>query len=190
MPSHDHLMPNSGKELLREICGKKLKTVEGYHIDLLDDANRVTFSAVTRMHFADGAAYDLHATYVEIEITKGFTDDCGVLSLSKADGDIWVPVGIKPFKLNIGKTIDEAILVNDFDLLKHNGIDEGSFAFTKAVLLRSKSEYISFALDSFTEDAVVVRTGSDPSSLVPDGSGSWYEEDGWTDDYTRTFESL
>ncbi len=121
---------------------------------------------------------------------EGAWDDAGAYSFGPAEGDVWLPEGVEPFKLPIGREIDGVSLVNDYDVLRRGGDEIGTFAFTKAVLLRTGLEHIAFSMDDFCEDAIVVRRGFDPDELVPDGSGSWYDEPGWTDDYERRVEAL
>lgn len=188
MASYDHLISNEGKNLLRKLCGKRLEFIQGHRVELLDDGERVTFHSVARLHFDDGKAFDLHARFVHVDIAEEFWDDVGALSFGEAEGDIWLPEGVEAFKLPIGRVIDEVVLANDYDVLKHGEAEESSFAFAKAVLLRTGLEHIALSLDDFCEDAIVVRRGFDPEKLVPDGSGSWYDEPGWTDDYERRFE--
>ncbi len=189
MISHDHLIPNEGKALLSELRGERLEYVEGYRIDFDEHDEKTTLHGVARLHFGCGE-YDLRVGYVHVDIADDFCDDVGALSFAEADGDIWVPEGVDAYRLRVGREIDEVLLANDYDILTRNGEPASSFAFTKAVLFRSGLDHIAFAIDDFSEDAVVVRRGFDPDELVPDGSGSWYEEPGWSDEYSREFERL
>ena len=190
MNNHQHVITAREKRWLSALYGKTLKLIEGYRFDFDHDDNKTTFYSTARLHMKDGGAYDLKTTFVHVDITDDFWDDVGEFHFGSATGDIWAPEGIDTFKLTINRKIDEVLLVNDHDVLKHGEEVVGRFAFTKAILLRSGESYISLAMDDFCEDAIVVRTGRDRASLVPDDSGSWYEKPGWTDDYTRAYESI
>ena len=72
--------------------------------------------------------------------------------------------------------------VNDYDTLMHDGGKESTFAFTKAVLFRTGLEHIALSMGDFSENAIILRRGFDPDELVPEGSGSWHDEPGWTDE--------
>ncbi len=190
MNNHDHIMPAEGRGLLASLLGRKLKSVEGYRYDLTPVEGKTTFYAVARLHMEDGESFDLRVGLVRVDIAEGAWDDAGAYSFGPAEGDVWLPEGVEPFKLPIGREVDGVSLVNDYDVLRRGGDEIGTFAFTKAVLLRTGSEHIAFSMDDFCEDAIVVRRGFDPDELVPDGSGSWYDEPGWTDDYERRVEAL
>ncbi len=190
MADHDCIIPAEGRNLLASLLGRKLKYVEGYRYDLNPVEGKTTFYAVARLHMEDGESYDLRVRLARIDIAADFWDDAGVYSFGRAEGDIWLPEGVETFKLPIGREIDGVLLVNDYDVLMHGGRKEGEFAFTKAVLLRTGLDHIAFSMDDFSEDAIVVRRGFDPDELVPDGSGSWYNEPGWTDEYERKLEAL
>ncbi len=190
MADYDYIIPAEGKSLLASLPGRKLKSIEGYRYDLTPVKGKTTFYAVARLHMEDGESYDLRVTLAHIDIAADFWDDAGVFSFVRAKGDIWLPEGVEALKLPIGREIDSVSLVNDYDILMHADREKGTFAFTKAVLLRSGLEHIAFSMDTFCEDAIVVRSGFDPEALIPDGSGSWYDEPGWTDHYERKFETL
>ena len=190
MADYDYIIPAEGRSLLASLLGRKLKCIEGYRYDLKPVEGKTTFYAMARLHMEDGESYDLRIKLVRIDIVEGFWDDAGAYSFQRAEGDIWLPEGIEPFKLPINREIDGAFLVNDYDVLKHGGKKEGAFAFTKAVVLRTGLDHIVFSADDFSEDAIVVRRGFDPVELVPDGSGSWYDEPGWYDEYERKIEAL
>jgi hypothetical protein len=190
MTNHDYIISAESRSLLASLLGRKLKSIEGYRYDLAPVERKTTFYAVCRLHMEDGESYDLRVRLVRIDIAADFWDDAGAYSFTRAEGNIWLPEGVEPFKLPIGREIDGVFLVNDYDVLTHDGKKEGEFAFTKAVLLRTGLEHIAFSMDEFSEDAIVVRRGFDPDELVPDGSGSWYDEPGWTDNYERRLETL
>ena len=176
--------------LLGTLRGKTLESIEGYRYDLTPCAEQTTFYSVARLHMKDGDAYDLRVKPIRVDIAPDLWDDVGVYSFDRAKGDIWLPEGVKAFKLPIRRTIDEVVLVNDRDELIHEGRKESTFAFTKAVLLRTSLEFIALAIDDFIEDSIVVRRGFSPEELVPAGAGSWYDEPGWTDNYSREYEHL
>ena len=187
--NNDYIIPAEGRSLLASLPGRKLKSIEGYRYDLAPVEGKVTFYAVARLHMEDGESYDLRVRLVRIDIAADFWDDAGAYSFGRSEGDIWLPEGVSPFKLPIGRKIEGVSLVNDYDVLVHDGEKEDTFAFTKAVLLRTGLEHIALSMDDFCEDAIVVRRGFDPDELVPDGSGSWYDEPGWTDEYEREIEA-
>lgn len=188
MTEYNYLIPNEDKTLLAALRGETLDSIEGYRFDLVPSTEKTTFYSTARLCMDNGDMYDLQVRFVHIDITKDFWDDVGAYSFERANGGIWLPKGASTFKLPIHRTIDDVLLVNDYDALLHKGEKVGTFAFTKAVLLRTGLEYISLAMDDFCEDAIVVSRGFDPDGLVPDGSGSWYDEPGWTDRYSRKFE--
>lgn len=190
MQHYNYLISDESKRLFASLATRKLKAIEGYRYDLNPKEDKVTFYAVVRLHLEDGDAYDLGVSFVRVDIAEDFWDDVGVFSFDKAEGSIWVPEGIETFSIAVEKYIDEVILVNDYDLLKHNGIQKGYFAFTKGILFRSGSTYIAFAIDDFCEDSIVVRNGDIPEVLVPSVTGGWYDEPGWTDEYKRLFETI
>ncbi|WP_085831221.1 hypothetical protein [Collinsella vaginalis] len=181
MVDHNHLIPNEDRAILGTLRGKTLENIEGYRYDLALSEEKTTFYSVARLHMEDGSAYDLRLRLVRVDITGDSWDDVGTYAFGRAEGDIWLPEGVAAFKLPIHRKIDEVILVNDYDELMHGDVKESSFAFTKAVLLRTGLEYIALAIDDFGEDVIVVRRGFDSEKLVPDGSGSWYDEPSWTD---------
>ena len=189
MTDYDYIIPAEGRSLLASLPGRKLKSIEGYRYDLAPVEGKVTFYAVARLHMEDGESYDLRVRLVRIDIAADFWDDAGAYSFGRSEGDIWLPEGVSPFKLPIGRKIEGVSLVNDYDVLVHDGEKEDTFAFTKAVLLRTGLEHIALSMDDFCEDAIVVRRGFDPDELVPDGSGSWCDEPGWTDEYEREIEA-
>ena len=190
MTDYDYIIPVEDRRLLASLSGRKLKSIEGYRYDLTPVDKMTTFYAVARLHMEDGDSYDLRIRLVRVDITPDFWDDAGVYSFARAESDIWLPEGVESFKLPIGREIDGVSLVNDYDVLMHDGRKEGEFAFTKAVLLRTGLEHIAFFMDDFCEDAIVVSRGINPDELVPDGSGSWYDEPGWDDEYERKLEIL
>ena len=190
MTSHDHLIPNEGRMLLETLRGKTLESIEGYRYDLSPREGEITFYSVARLHMKDGDAYDLRVKPIRVDIAADLWDDVGVYSFDHAEGDIWLPEEVKAFKLPIRRTIDEVVLVNDRDELMHEGRRESAFAFTRAVLLRTGPGYIALAIDDFIDDSIIVRRGINPEELVPAGSGSWNDEPGWTDDYSREYERL
>lgn len=190
MADYDYLVSENEKALLGTLCGRKLKDIEGYRFDLVRKEDKTTFYTMARLNLEDGSRYDLRLHFVRVDITESFWDDVGAFSFSEAKGDIWLPEGVKTFRLPINGMIGEVALVNDYDTLMHGAERAATFAFTKAVLLRTGLEYVAFAMDDFCEDAIVVRRGFDPDELVPDGSGSWYENPGWTDEYSRKLERL
>lgn len=186
MADYDYLIPNEGKATLRSLRGKTLECIEGYRMTLLDgEGDRVTFHSVARLHLEGGDAFDLRIESVHVDIAEGFWDDVGAYSFVRADGGIWLPEGVKAFKMPISRRLDDVFLVNDYDKLMCGGTLAGSFAFTKAVMLRTGLELLALSMDDFCEDAIVVRRGFDAEELVPDGSGGWYDEPGWTDEYSR-----
>ena len=189
MADHDYIIPAEGRSLLASLPGRRLVSIEGYRYDLAPVEGKTTFYSVARLHMEDGESYDLRVSLVRVDIAADFWDDAGAYSFGRSEGDIWLPEGVSPFKLPIGREIDGVSLVNDYDALMYDGVNESTFAFTKAVLLRTGLEHIALSMDDFCEDAIVVRRGFDPDELVPDGSGSWYDEPGWTDEYERKFEA-
>ncbi len=190
MTVYDYVISAEGRSLLMSLLGRKLKSIEGYRCDLVPVEGKTTFYAVARLHMEDGKSYDLRVRLVRVDIASDFWDDAGAYSFGRAEGEIWLPEGVEPFKLPIGRVIEGVLLTNDYDALMHDGRKEGEFTFTKAVLLRTSLEHIAFSMDDFSEDAIVVRRGFDPDALVPDGSGSWYDKPGWTDEYERKLEAL
>lgn len=190
MAVYGYVISVEGRSLLSSLLGRRLKSVEGYRYDLVPIEGKTTFYAVARLHMEDGGSYDLRIKLVRVDIATDFWDDAGAYSFGRAEGEVWLPEGVESFKLPIGRVIDDVLLANDYDVLMHDGRKEGEFTFTKAVLLRTGLEYIAFSMDDFSEDAIVVRRGFDPDALVPDGSGSWYDKPGWTDEYERKFETI
>lgn len=188
MTNHNRLISDKGKALLGSLRGKTLKSIEGYRYDLDPSDDETTLYSVARLHMEDGSAYDLQVALIRVDIAEDLWDDVGTYSFKHAEGDIWLPEGIKSFKLPICRKVDEAILVNDYDVLAHEGKEENPFEFTKGVLFQAKLEYIALAIDDFGEDAIIIRRGFDLKELAPDGSGSWYDEPGWTDEYSRKLE--
>lgn len=190
MAVYDYVISTDGKSLLASLLGRRLKSIEGYRYDLEPVEGKATFYAVARLHMEDGESYDLRVRLVRVDIATDFWDDAGAYSFGRAEGEIWLPDGVEPFKLPIGREIDGVLLVNDHDVLMHDGRKECEFTFTKAVLLRTGLEHIAFSMDDFSDDAIVVRRGFDPDALVPDGSGSWYDKPGWIDEYERELEAI
>lgn len=188
MTDYNCLISSEGRSLLRALCGRTLESIEGYRCDFALSEDKTTFYSVARLHMADGDAYDLRVELVRVDITGETWDDVGKYSFERAEGGIWLPEGVKAFKLNVQRRIERVVLANDFDELFHAGLKTRSFAFTRAVLFQSGLEYLSLSVDDFSEDAIVVQRGFDLKELVPDGSGSWYDEPGWTDNYSRMFE--
>lgn len=189
---YDYVISVEGRyrSLLSSLLGRRLKSVEGYRYDLVPIEGKTTFYAVARLHMEDGGSYDLRIKLVRVDIATDFWDDAGAYSFGRAEGEVWLPEGVESFKFPIGRVIDDVLLANDYDVLMHDGRKEGEFTFTKPVLLRTGLEYIAFSMDDFSEDVIVVRRGFDPDALVPDGSGSWYDKPGWTDEYERKFETI
>ena len=190
MTDYTHIISNEDKNLLAGLRGKTLEYVEGYRNDFDNSSERTSLYSTARLHFGSGNTYDLRVKLIRVDFADNLWDDVGVYSFSHAEGGIWLPEGVKAFKLPICRTIDEIVLVNDYDELMHGSEMEATFAFTKAVLFRTGLEYIALAIDDFMEDSIIVRRGFNPEKLIPDGSGSWYEEPGWTDNYSRKYESL
>ena len=190
MADYDYIISAEGRSLLASLPSRRLVSIEGYRYDLAPVEGKTTFYAVARLHMEDGVSYDLRVRLARVDIAADFWDDAGVYSFGRSEGDIWLPEGVLPFKLPIGCKIDGVSLVNDYDVPMHDGGKESTFAFTKAVLLRTGLEHVVLSMDDFCEDAIVVRRGFDPDELVPDGSGSWYDKPGWTDKYERKIEDL
>lgn len=126
----------------------------------------------------------------KLKSIEGYRYDAGAYSFTRSEGENWLPEGVESFKLLSGREIDSVLLANDYVVLMHDGRKVREFTFTKAVLLRTGLEYVAFSMDDFSEDAIVRRRGFDPDVLAPDGSGSWYDKPGWTDEYGRKFEAI
>lgn len=185
-----HLIDKEAKSLLKSLVGKTLKTIEGYWMSIYLNESRGMFGSKVRLRFSDGSAYDLRNDYVSLPFDDGFCTDTGALSFDNASGSIWLPDGTPLHKLSFNFTIDEIVLVNDLNTLKHENEVAGTYAFTRGIALRSGDKYLVLTMDNFPEDSIFIRSGASPEELIPENPESMYDEPGWADDYTREYERV
>lgn len=185
MINNDHLLTGDDRGILASCIGKTLKRIEGRDFSDFYGKSHPMLNGIARLIFSDNSVVELHCDYVEVSIAGDFWDDTGTFSAKEGSSDIWLPDGESLVKIPIRKAIDGVVLVNDYDKLSEGDRPVSTFAFTNAIALDLGDEHLVFSMDYFDEDTININRGPELEALLPENMGSWYEKDGWNDEFRR-----
>ena len=185
MIDNNHILTNQDRAVLVSCIGKTIKRIEGRDFSDFYGKSHPMLNGIARLIFSDSSVVELHCDYVEVSIAGDFWDDTGAFSVKEESSDIWLPDGESPVTIPIRKAIRGIALLNDYDKLSERDRLVSTFAFTNAVALNLGDEHLVFSMDYFDEDTININRGPELEALLPENMGSWYEKDGWNDEFRR-----
>ncbi len=175
-------------DLIQSRIGVELDSVQGYA--LFEQSGGTMFAQVVRLCFNDDVQIDVRNALIPINIVNDVREDIGVLSVEPSAGDIWHPEDQDIARICINQKVLGIALVNDHDIISCENKTLNELSFTQAIAFDLGESLLVLDKDSFTEDFILLRSGTNINSLVKDCDGSWYEGENITDQYFREIEWL
>ena len=160
-------------KLLANVKGKTLERVDACIVARGDMAWNTV-----RLHFED-CALDVNNRLGEITVDElGTVDEFGLMSISVASVETLDVPEASPQTtiIPVGKRVEGITVVDDIVEVFGDGNPVANIAYPQAILFDLGDEWLSLDKETWFEETIAIKAGTDPALLVYDDTINWADD--------------